>query len=272
MKFGNWEEISKKLVEEDKKIFENINKNELSNYEKRRVIFNYLCNNIDYDYGKLIDIYLMNLHTKDDNYIQKIDFISQYLEDNDLKNIELIKALEEKRKEDNHNIGRDLAQELIDTIYNKKGICNSISQYYKLLLEYNNIYSACVICDNLNLRNHQINLVYDEEKDTYSFDDITSAIINVADKEKCFDYDYDTAGELKQGLRPVGYLLNMKSNDQELDRIFDSFGVILNSSVINNYVGKDNDYSYLKYKLEEHNNFKLPDNLRSVKRVLQKEM
>lgn len=270
--FGNWNEISKKIEEEDKKIFENIDKEELSNYEKRKIIFDYLCNNIDYDYGKLIDIYLMNLHVKDDDYIKKIDFIEQYLEDNNLKNLGLNKALNEKRKEKSPTIGRDLAQELIDTIYNKKGICNSISQYYKLLLEHNNIYSACVICDNLNLRNHQINLVYDDDTDTYSFDDITSAIINITDKDKCFDYDYDTANELKQGLRPVGFILNMKSEDKELDQIFDSFGVILNTSVINNYVGKENDYSYLRYNLEEGNNIRLPDNLRSVKRVLQKEM
>ena len=272
MKVGNWNEIIKRIEEEDKKIFENIDKEELSNYEKRKIIFDYLCNNIDYDYGKLIDIYLMNLRTKNDDYIKKIELIEQFLENNDIKNKEIDKALDERKKESNSSTGRDLAQELIDTIYNKRGISNSISQYYKLLLEHNDIYSVCVICDNLNLRNHQINLVYDDESDTYSFDDITSAIVKIADKDKCFDYDYDSARELNQGLRPVGYLLNINSNDKELNDVFDSFGVILNSSVINYYVGNENNDFYLRYNLEDNNNIKLPDNIKSVKRVLQKEM
>ena len=54
--------------------------------------------------------------------------------------------------------------ELYDVIYTKVGICNSISQYYKLLLEKVGIKSHCVICDDGTEVKHQMTLIYDKDK------------------------------------------------------------------------------------------------------------
>lgn len=258
MKQGNWLDISKKIVEEDNLIFKDINKEELSQYEKRKTIFNYLVNKIEYDYDLVLDIFLSSINRYGNEYnLDTTEIINKYLIVNNVLNEEILNIINKKLIEKKCPVGRNPYLELEDTIYNHKGICNSIAQYYKLLLEYNNIYSVCVICDNMMPKNHEINLVYDEDNNTYSFDDVTSAIINEAIRDKCFDYDLEQAKELKQGLRTVGYL-------NSSDSPFDTFGVILPSDIINYYVGREN-YDYLKYGLEIDNNIKLPDNIKSLK-------
>ena len=144
---GNWNEIHIKIQNEIKNIFINYNFDELSKYEIRKVIFYYLCNNLKYDYS---------LYKK----IRKF-------------NISIKKGLIHK----DNVLVRNPYLELKNVIDNNIGICNSISQYYKLLLEEVGIKSYCVICDDGTLVNHQLNMVYDEEKDMYSFDDITNVIV-----------------------------------------------------------------------------------------------
>ena len=102
-------------------------------------------------------------------------------------------------------------------------------------------------------------MVYSKDNDTYSFDDISTAIISKELKDKCFDYDLDSAKEINQGLRPVSYLSNIKVKE------FDSFGVILSSEIINYYVGRS-DKGYLIYGLENNSNVTLPDNIISRKK------
>ena len=217
MNFGNWNEIKEQLEVENKKIFNSYNVNQLSDYEKRRIIFEYLCNNLNYDYQELSN--LMNSIITDP-----------------LKGI--------KKVMDNY-----------------KGVCNNISQYYKLLLDINGIYSVCVICDNMMEREHQINLVYDKENDIYSFDDITSVLVNMGTINECFDYDLDMAKNLNQGKRPVGYLRSVKNKDNKISDMLDTFGIILATPAIYMFVGRE-DTNYLEYGLEVNNNISLPKNIR----------
>lgn len=251
MKQGNWEEIIELIKEDDNRIFQDVNKKELTEYEKRKAIFDYLCNNTKYDFESFIDLLLKMVKNRSE--------IDDYIRSNNIADKNMIDLIYKRFDCGEFKKERNPIRELITMINTHIGICNSIAQYYKLLLEYNGIYSACVICDNMLPRNHQINLVLDNETSTYSFDDVTTAVISKNLKDKCFDYDLDSARDINQGIRPVGFLMRDNNN------LFNSFGVILSSSLINYYVGR-NDNSYLKYGLELDNNITLPKNIISRKK------
>ncbi len=135
----------------------------LTNFEKRERIFNFLASKIKYD----TELY------------EKI----------------------RTRKQNGERLKRDPYTEVMNVIDNNKGICNSIAQVYKLLLEMADIYSICIVCDYNTAVAHQINLVKTE--DGYSFDDVTSAIIDSDSKEKYFNYDLEEAQSLKQGTKEI---------------------------------------------------------------------
>lgn len=160
---AKWEEIDKKLDTKINEIFENKALYALSPYERRKTIFEYLCNNLTYDY-ELLD---------------------------KIKDVEINKQ----------KLPRNPHQELMSVMDNNNGICNAISQYYKLLLEKVGIKSHCVVCDDLTEVNHQMLIVYNEETSTYSFDDVTSVIVGRGTKEEYFDYDLDKARFYGQGQR-----------------------------------------------------------------------
>ena len=188
MEKGNWLEIRSNLQITLKEIFYGYDFQNLNSYEKRKIIFNFLCDNISYDYELLNNIRDFN---------------------------------EGKRQ-----ISRKPFLELSNVINNKIGICNAISQYYKLLLEEVGIASYCVICDDGTQIKHQLNLVYDDSQETYSFDDITSVIVSRGTNEEYFDYDLETANYFNQGnieifnnkkwvILPedyINYLVGRKSN------------------------------------------------------------
>ncbi|MBQ7105111.1 MAG: hypothetical protein IJN90_04570 [Bacilli bacterium] len=155
------ENLEKKLSQTINNIFIGHNLYLLSDYEKRSIIFDYLTNELSYDF-ELLD--------------------------------KIIDCEINKTK-----ITRNPAQELFDVINTNKGICNSISQYYKLLLEQVGIKSHCLICDDGTEVKHQLTLVYDKDNDIFSFDDVTSVIVKRGTKEDFFDYDLDTANRLNQG-------------------------------------------------------------------------
>ena len=67
MKQANWIEIKEKLKQEDKLIFKGINKNNLDDYEKRKIIFDYLCDNLTYDYDLIVDIFLSSFNFRRNN-------------------------------------------------------------------------------------------------------------------------------------------------------------------------------------------------------------
>lgn len=138
---------------------------DLNEFEKRKKIFDYLTNNIKYDF----DLY------------EKI----------------------KNRKKDELPLKRDFYDEIMNVLKkdSRKGICNSIAQVYKLILEYAGIYSICTVCDYNSDVAHQINLV--KNGDNYSFDDITSAIIDKDSKEKYFNYDLEDAYNIKQGTKNI---------------------------------------------------------------------
>ena len=83
------------------------------------------------------------------------------------------------------------------------GICNGISQYYKLLLERIGIKSHCVVCDDGTEVNHQIVLVYNQDTDTYSFDDVTGVVVGRGTQEEYFDYDVSQANKYGQGNKRI---------------------------------------------------------------------
>ena len=206
MEKGNWIEIELKIKNKIKEIFYNCNIENLNDCEKRKIVFEYLCNNLSYDYVLLNNI----------------------------------KEFNEGKK----RISRNPYSELLSVINNKKGICNAISQYYKLLLEELGIMVYCVICDDGTMVNHQLNLVYDRENDCYSFDDITSVIVGRGSIEDYYDYDLEFAREINQG--------NIE--------IFDNYKwVILSEDYINYLVGREKSISL---NLDE-----LPTNITSIKQM-----
>lgn len=200
----NWESIEENLIKTLNIIFKNYEVNELSSYEKRKIIFEYLSSILSYDYDML----------------EKI------------RNFEINRS----------KIIRDPIQELDNVINNKKGICNAISQYYKLLLEKVGIKSYCVICDDGTEVNHQLNLVYDSDNNSYSFDDITSVIVKRGIVEEYFDYDLEYASSINQGNKNV-------MNNQCF--------FVLPEDYINYLVGRDNNLS--------ENLDRLPYNIVSIK-------
>lgn len=219
---GNYEEVYEKLHTELGKIFQGINYSEMSDYEIRRTIFEYLCKNLEYDYD------LLNLIRDIPKLRKQKDFNRNFGYD-----YETAKALT-----------RDPYAELASVIDDHVGICNAISQYYKLLLEQMGIKTHCVICDDGSSVKHQLNLVYDKDQDTYSFDDITSVIVGKGDLNTFFNYDIEKANSLKQGTQEI--LDGMK-------------WVVLGDDYVYALVGKDIPAIYGRMEI--------PDNIASVKGV-----
>lgn len=158
---NNWEEINEKIVKTTHKIFEGHNLETLSDYAKRNMIYDYLTKELGYDFDLLEKIYHAEINKT--------------------------------------SITRNPIKELKDVLDTNIGICNSISQYYKLLLETVGIEAHCVICDDGTAVKHQLNLVYDKDNDSYSFDDVTSVIVKRGSKEDYFDYDRKQANSMDQG-------------------------------------------------------------------------
>ena len=204
-----WESIDEKLTKTLEIIFKGYELNKLSSYDKRKIIFEYLTRNLEYDYAML----------------------------------ERIKA----HKAGKIQLARDSAGEFDSVINNNVGICNGISQYYKLLLEKVGIKAYCVICSDGSEVGHQLNLVYDGEHGTYSFDDVTSVIVNRGTADEYFDYDLEFANSVNQGNAPV-------VNGQHF--------VILPEGWVNFLVCRDNSLS--------ENLTSLPNNIVSVKGRYQK--
>ena len=149
------------LIEE---IFKDEDINNMSKFEKRRKIYNYLIENEEYDdeyYEKVFN----NFHEKDWRKI----------------------------------FPRNQGQEFISPIVEKKGVCNGFAQSYKVLLEKVGVYSMCLVCA-VEYKNeyvgHQLNLVYDDEFDTYSFDDVN---FGIETKTEEF-FNYENPEEKGQGI------------------------------------------------------------------------
>lgn len=159
------------LYQTNKKIFQNYDISSLSDREKRKIIFDYLVDNSTYDY-------------------------------------ELLNRIRSRKQ-------RNSEEELETYAETRHSVCNAIAEFYKMLLSYNNIYSICIVCiqesQNMPGGHHMLNLVYDEQTNSYSFDDITMTIIERDylkekygdlvgfDHDKYFNYDLNTANQYGQG-------------------------------------------------------------------------
>ena len=161
----DWEYISDSVDDAIEEIFKFHPIHSLSDYERRRIIFEYLTETLEYDFDQL----------------------------------DIIK----KGQIDKKRPSRNPTQELLSVINANLGICNGISQYYKLLLERIGIKSHCVVCDDGTEVNHQIVLVYNQDTDTYSFDDVTGVVVGRGTKEEYFDYDVSQANRFGQGNKRI---------------------------------------------------------------------
>lgn len=161
----DWEYISDSVDDAIAEIFKFHPIHSLSDYERRKIIFEYLTKTLEYDFDQLDAI----------------------------KNAQI----------DKKPIRRNPTQELMSVINANLGICNGISQYYKLLLERIGIKSHCVVCDDGTEVNHQILLVYNQDTDTYSFDDVTGVVVGRGTNEEYFDYDVSQANRFGQGNKRI---------------------------------------------------------------------
>lgn len=199
-----WTEVEKKLNEIDNEIFEGVDKSTLSDYEKRKKIFEYLCNNLEYDFDMLTDMILnsvKNVYKIDLDSIARRDIMTQYdLVTNMLKengkeyDSETVFQIMRRLKAGQYKHSYGPADSLKKIFDQGVGLCNSDSYVYKALLDMNGIYSTVVFCDNQMERSHAVCFVYDKEDDTYSIDDISSyTASHTYNKEVTTDifFDYD---------------------------------------------------------------------------------
>ena len=162
---NEWEYISESVDDAIEEIFKFLPIHTMSDYEIRKTIFEYLTKTLEYDFDQLDAI--------------------------------------KKAQIDRKTLSRNPTQELLSVINANYGICNGISQYYKLLLERIGIKSHCVVCSDGTEVNHQMLLVYNQDTDTYSFDDVTSVIVGRGTKEEYFDYDIEHANRFGQGNKRI---------------------------------------------------------------------
>lgn len=162
------QQIDKLFVDLIEEIFKDEDMDTLSKFKKRKIIYNYLVNNKQYDQEYMNGIY-SNYHNRTDK----------------------------------NRFARNLQQEFLHPLLTEKGVCNGFAQVYKVLLEKIGVYSMCLNCAveyNNEYIGHQLNFVYDDEIDAYSFDDITFGIQNNTTEEY---FDYDNPEEKAQGVGPI---------------------------------------------------------------------
>lgn len=160
--------------------------NNLTKYEQRKQIYEYLTKTKTYDY----------------EYFEGI--LKNYNETNPKK-----------------RFPRNPENEFLAPLLTNKGICNGFAQIYKLLLEQIGIYSICINCmikHENKFVGHQLNLVYNEESNTFSFDDVTFGIIKQTNEY--FDYDSPEELEELQGLKPIYKNIKWMILDEELINYF----------------------------------------------------
>ncbi|MDD3048956.1 MAG: hypothetical protein PHQ89_03135 [Bacilli bacterium] len=135
-----------------KEIFKDVDYNDLSIYDRRLYIYDYLTDNVNYDYKLL--------------------------------------CLKINKKSSNDNF-----QEVVDVFEKQTGVCNGITQAYKLLLEKVNVEVGAIVGKANNIP-HQLALV--KNNDNWSFDDPARGAMNKNEKWNYYDYDYEYATQIKQ--------------------------------------------------------------------------
>lgn len=194
-----WKELEPIIDTKIKEIFKDEDYNSLSLYERRKRIFDYLYDLLEFDIDEL------------------------------------------------YNNSRDIDKQVRDVLLEdkNKGICNSISYVYKIMLEKVNVYSIALFCKDEE-DDHTILLVHNDDN-FFSFDDLSIAILSKQrkgikmNKEDRFDYDLEDANEMEQGV-----------ND-----LFDNFKYFLiPSEDVNLFVDKeDENFKSIKPFFMEENTF-----------------
>lgn len=164
MKRLAWEIISTDIKKLYYLIFKEYNLENLTKFEKRNIIFDYIVKNVSYDFETL----------------QRIK---------DFTNKKITKA------------NRDSYMEFVNVLYNKIGICNAISQLYILLLEEANIFAQQICASDGSEVLHAFTVV-ESENGNFSFDDPTSVIVERGTKSDFFDYGIKKANQNGQGNDP----------------------------------------------------------------------
>ena len=260
-----------------------VDMNNKSDYEKRKIIFDTICEIHKFDYDNMYDKILYKFYqdnvsmfsrksdSKDINNNFK-DFFNNnsdvfkeklisFLKGYGCYSKEILDILINRVNSDDFSIKFDVFDEAIN-LMTKQLISNGEADcIYKALLDKNGIYSLRVICDNGLPIEHGINIVYDSETGNYSFDDISSFLCRVGSKDDCFDYDLESCKKIGQGNRPPEMFAS--------DCGEDGFGVMLNS-YHNGLLVKDatKDEWYKSFGIEDGHNlfYQLPKNIKSVKR------
>lgn len=167
--------------------------------------------------------------------IDKALRIYQYLSSNVTYNFPL---LERKIKK----AGRvDPAQEVFNIFEKGTGICSSLSQAYRLLLERVNIKAQAVICDDGNLVLHQLLIIKNNDDNTWFFSDVTRGILYKEEGLDNFSYGLDRCGSINQkmlGILPGGvydaFLKRKIIREMNLSQLNDHCLFDLPENIINN--------------------------------------
>jgi hypothetical protein len=92
----------------------------------------------------------------------------------------------------------NLLQEVLDVFEKHTGICSSMSQVYKLLLEKVNIQSVTVICNDGNPVSHQLLAIKNKDDNSWYFSDVTRGIIYKDEGLDNFCYGLDRCSYVNQ--------------------------------------------------------------------------
>lgn len=95
--------------------------------------------------------------------------------------------------------GKKPSSEMKNTVFEHVGSFHNLARYYKLLLEKVNIPAYYVTYLGKDNKVYGFNLIYDEDNNTFVFDDVTLGILN-KDNESYFNYDINKAHKYNQGV------------------------------------------------------------------------
>lgn len=159
-----WNKINTDIENLYYSIFNNYNLENLTKFEKRNIIFDYIIKNISYDF-------------------------------------ETLQRIKDYANKKSAKIDRNFYIEFLNVLYNRSGICNAIAQLYILLLEKAGIFAQQVCASDGTEVLHAFTAVQ-AENGCFSFDDPTSVIVKRGTKSTFFNYTIEEANKNGQGNEP----------------------------------------------------------------------
>lgn len=205
-----WDIYESVIIEKLNEIFKDEDYHNLSLYERRKKIYDYLYDSLEFDLEEL------------------------------------------------NNNSEDAIKQIEDVLVNNRGICNSISYVYKVMLEKVGIYSMVLFC--MDEEDKHTIVLADNGNGSLSFDDVSVAIYSKkvkgikTSREDRFDYDLDDAKVMNQGINEI------TENEKYL---------LLPSSMVNYFFGKnDEKFKVVKplFVKEEDSFNKVANYIKSLKK------